>query len=132
MVIILSCISIAVIGFLLKCIYQNLDNPTEEENTPKENKEEKKPPPTLEETLISILSHFKGHISKITVYSDSIVIYCFKKSINDDISDFNTIKIRFIEIGFKSIPNDDCKELQEKLIQAIIPPPPPDEPKKDE
>ncbi|MGN1411454.1 MAG: hypothetical protein ACI4WH_02955 [Oscillospiraceae bacterium] len=131
MVIILSCISIAIIGFLLKCIYQNLDNPPEEEKEKaKENKEEEKPPPTLEETLISILNHFKNHISKITVYSDSVVIYCFKKSINDDISDFNTIKIRFIEIGFKSIPNDDCKELQEKLIQAIIPPPK-DEPKKD-
>lgn len=108
--------SACVIGFLIKCIYQNLDT---SEPPPPDTKQETKPPPTLQDTLISLLNYFKGHINQIEVSQDSVVIYCFKKSVKDNISDFNIIKIRFCDLNFKSISSDDVKELQEKLDQAM-------------
>lgn len=101
--------SILIIAFLMKCIYSNIgkSNITEEDSD------------TLEETLISLLEYFKDHIHQFAVYSDKIIIYCFKNSPNDNVSDFNEIKIRFCDIGFKSIPEDECSELQEKIKSVI-------------
>lgn len=102
--------SICIIVFLLKCIYTNIDKPSPNEPPP---------PPTLEETLISLLEYFKGHAYRVTVYTDRVVIYCFKNSPNDDVADFNEINIRYYDIGFKPIIEDDCKALQEKLESII-------------
>ena len=99
--------SILIITLLMKCIYNNLGKGTSE----KEDEYQ----PNLEDTLISLLTYFKTHIHQFTVYSDKIVIYCFKNSPQDDISNFNEIKIRFSDIGFKSIAEDECQPLQERL-----------------
>lgn len=101
--------SICIIIMLLKCIYNNIEKPSYEAP----------PPPTLEETLISLLTYFKDHIHQMAVYTDKVVIYCFKNTPNDNVSDFNEITIRYCDIGFKSIIEDDCKSLQEKLKSII-------------
>ncbi len=116
--------SIAVVIFLLKCIYNNLERPKLEAEAPP-------PPPTLQETLISILSYFKSHIHKISVSCDCVTIYCFKNSPQDDISDYNEMHFRYCDLGFKSVNSEDCKSLQEALDNAILPPKPETEPKED-
>lgn len=116
--------SIAVVVFLLKCIYSNLEKPKLEVEAPP-------PPPTLQQTLISILSYFKSHILKVSVSCDHVTVYCFKNSPQDDISDYNEMHLRYCDLGFKSITTEDCKSLQEALDSAILPPKPEDKPKED-
>ncbi len=105
--------SICLIVWLLKGVYTNIEKPPTNEPPP---------PPTLEEVLISVLKHFKSHIDKMFVYNDKVVIYCFKNTPQDDVSDFNTITIRYCDIGFKPIIDDDRPALEESLKSAIMPP----------
>lgn len=101
--------SIFIVVALVKCIYDTME------------KSESAEPyvPTLEDTLISLLRLFNGHIHKFTVYSDKIIVYCFKNSPEDDVSDFNEVKVRYCDLGFKSIPEDDCSQLQDSITSAI-------------
>ena len=103
--------SIILIVFLMKCIYNNIEKEQEQNKEP--------PPPTLEDTLISLIGYFKEHIHQFAIYPDKMVIYCFKNSPQDDVTDFNEMTIRYCDIGFKTIPSDDCKPLQEKLKTII-------------
>lgn len=103
--------SIFVIVFLMKCIYDNINAQEEKSKEP--------PPPTLEDILKSLLGYFKSHLHEIHIYPDSMVLYCFKNSPTDSITDYNEIKIRFCDIGFKSIPHDDCKPLEDRLKSSI-------------
>jgi hypothetical protein len=109
--------SVAVVAFLVRCIYLNLDIPEEEKK--EEKKDEQKPPPTLEETLTLILQKLKNHTTEVKVSTDMVEVYCFKKSPEDSISDFNVIKIRFCDLDFKTISVDDCEELQTHLEKAL-------------
>lgn len=104
-------ISIFVIVFLMKCIYNSINAQEESSNEP--------PPPTLEDTLKSLLNYFKNHLHEIYIYPDSIVLYCFKNSSTDSVTDYNEIKIRFCDIGFKTIPKDECKSLEDRLKSSV-------------
>ena len=104
--------SILLIVTLVRCIYNTMEKSTEVvEETPSV--------PTLEDTLVTLLKMFNGHLHKFTICSDKIIIYCFKNSPEDDVSDFNEIKVRYCDIGFKSIPVEDCTQLQESITNAI-------------
>lgn len=106
--------SIWLIVLLLKCIYTNIEKPPASAPPP---------PPTLEETLVGVLSYFKAHISQMSVYNDRVVVYCFKASPDDNVVDYNEITIRYCDIGFKPIIDDECNALRENLTSAIMPPP---------
>lgn len=104
--------SILLIVALVRCIYNTMEKSTE-------TMDETQNMPTLEDTLVSLLKLFKGHLHKFTICSDKIIIYCFKNSPEDDISDFNEIKVRYCDMGFKSIPIEDCPQLQEDIANII-------------
>jgi hypothetical protein len=57
----------------------------------------------------------------MAVHNDRVVVYCFKNTPQDDVSDYNVMTIRYCDIGFKPIIDDDCPALEEKLESAIIP-----------
>lgn len=102
--------SIVLIVYLMKCIYNNLD---------KKPDSEPPPPPTLEETLLNLLQYFKSHLHLLEVYPDCVVLYCFKSSPDDAIANFNEIKVRYCDIGFKAISEDDCEVLKANLYSAL-------------
>lgn len=101
--------SILLVVVLVKCIYNTMERSESEEPSA----------PTLEDTLISLLGYFKGHIHKFAIYPDKMIIYCFKNSSKDDVTDFNEIKIRYCDIGFKTVSEDDCTQLRENVNSAM-------------
>lgn len=103
--------SIVLIVYLMKCIYNNLDKKPDPDTPP--------PPPTLEETLLGLLKYFKSHLHQLEVYPDRVVLYCFKTSPDDAIANFNEIKIRYCDIGFKAISEDDCEVLRSNIYSAM-------------